>query len=154
MTKTRAFDKTDDAMRYFSMRLCKHILTKSSYVCVSGLLLSLFVTNSGFAESNVTVRNVVKQSAIGAGLGAATGYVSGESGLLRGAGLGAITGAGTGIVGSSSTLRNKPLVRSTAQGAIIGTGAAAITRKSKAKGALIGAGSGAGWHFLRSWLGN
>lgn len=134
--------------------VCKRFLTTASHACVFSLLLSVFVTNIGFAESNATVRNVVKQSAIGAGIGAATGYVSGESGLLRGAGIGAITGAGTGIVGSSSTLRNRPLIRSTAQGAIIGTGAAAVTRKSKVKGAVIGAGSGAGWHFLKDWFRN
>lgn len=123
-------------------------------------LLVASVLFAGISPSGAEVRRevrdawgnkIVKQSVIGAGVGAGVGAISGESSILRGAGIGALSGAGTGLVDSSRTLRDKPLVRSTAKGAIIGTGASAVTRRSVAKGAAIGAGTGVGAHYLRKW---
>lgn len=123
-------------------------------------LLAASVLFAGISPSVAEIRRevrdawgnkIVKQSVIGAGVGAGVGAVSGESSILRGAGIGALTGAGTGLVDSSRTLHDKPLVRSTAKGAIIGTGASAVTRRSAAKGAAVGAGAGVGAHFIRKW---
>ena len=95
---------------------------------------------------------VVKQAAIGGALGAAAGLFSRESSIWRGLGIGALTGAGTGLVSDSKTMNRHPLVKSTAQGAIVGTGTSAVFRRSKGKGALVGAGAGAGWHFLKDYF--
>jgi hypothetical protein len=94
---------------------------------------------------------VVKQSAIGAGVGAATGVLTGRSGALKGAGVGALVGAGTGLIDSSSALRNKPMVRSTLKGVAIGTGTGVVTEGNVGKSAAIGAGVGAGTHLVRDW---
>jgi hypothetical protein len=96
---------------------------------------------------------VIKQSAIGAGVGAATGGITGN-GLLKGAGVGALVGAGTGLIDSSTVFRDKPMVRSTLKGAAIGTGAGVVTEGSVVKGAAVGAGVGAGSHLLRDWWNN
>jgi Glycine-zipper domain len=93
---------------------------------------------------------VVKQSAIGAGVGAATGAITGK-GTLKGAGVGAIVGAGSGLIDTSSALRDKPMVRSTLKGAAIGTGAGVVTEGSVGKSAAVGAGVGAGSHLIRDW---
>ncbi|MEB3288045.1 MAG: YMGG-like glycine zipper-containing protein [Vampirovibrionales bacterium] len=120
------------------------------------VLMSLMAPNIAQAEVKDQARSawrnpIVKQAAIGAGVGAATGVLTRESSVWKGAGVGALAGAGTGAVDSSRTLRDKPLVRSTAKGAIIGTGAAAVTNRGKVKGAAVGAGAGAGTHFLKKW---
>jgi hypothetical protein len=94
---------------------------------------------------------VVKQAAIGAGIGAATGVLSDRTSVGRGAGIGALTGAGTGLIDQYGVLRNKPMARTAAKGAIIGTGASAAMRNSKLKGAAVGAGVGAGTHLLRDY---
>jgi hypothetical protein len=97
---------------------------------------------------------VIKQSAVGAGVGAATGLLTGRSGVLKGAGVGALVGAGTGLVDSSTALRNKPMVRSTLKGVAIGTGAGVVTEGNVGKSAAVGAGVGAGTHLVREWWQN
>lgn len=134
------------------MTKCKVIF---NVTIIASLLLSS-VTMDANAEVRRQARDawgnpIVKQAAIGAGIGAATGVLTKESSVWKGAGVGALSGAGTGLVDSSKTLRDKPLVRSTAKGAIIGTGAATVTNKGKVKGAAVGAGAGAGTHFLKRW---
>ena len=93
---------------------------------------------------------IIKQSAVGAGVGAATGALTGNS-LLKGAGVGAVVGAGTGLIDTSTSLRNRPMVRSTLKGAAIGTGAGVVTEGSVGKSAAVGAGVGAGSHLIRDW---
>lgn len=95
---------------------------------------------------------VVRDSAVGAAAGIGASALSGESSLLKGAGVGALAGAGTGLVSSSKLLHGKPLVKSSAEGAIIGTGASTIFGKSKLKGAAVGAAAGAGAHYLRKYV--
>jgi YMGG-like Gly-zipper/Glycine-zipper domain len=128
-------------------------LLKPSHIATLTLGITLALTytlpSQAWNGENHAVKTVVKQAAVGAGIGAATGYISKESSIGRGAGIGAITGAGTGLIDSSSTLRNRPLIKDTAKGAVIGTGASAVLRNNKLKGAAIGAGSGAGWHFVK-----
>jgi hypothetical protein len=94
---------------------------------------------------------VVKQAAIGAGIGAATGVLSDRTSVGRGAGIGALTGAGTGLIDQYGMLKGKPMARTVAKGAIIGTGASAATHGSVLKGAAVGAGVGAGTHLLRDY---
>jgi hypothetical protein len=102
--------------------------------------------------SNAMRNPVVKQAAIGAAVGAATGLLSDRTSLLKGAGVGALVGAGTGYVDRSATLSSKPLVRTALKGAAIGTGAGMLTQRGAVKGALIGGAAGAGWHYLQNYL--
>lgn len=95
---------------------------------------------------------IVKQAAIGTAAGAVGGVLSGETSVLKGAGIGALTGAGTGLIDTSSTMNRKPLVKSTAKGAVIGTGVSAVAGRGKVKGAAVGAGVGAGAHLLNDYI--
>jgi hypothetical protein len=97
---------------------------------------------------------IVKQSAVGAAVGVAAGALSDKSSALKGAGIGALVGAGSGLIDTSSTLNNKPLLKTTLKGAAIGTGASAVMDKSKLKGAAAGAAAGAGVHLLKDYLNN
>src|SRR5690349_13763515 len=82
-----------------------------------------FLPMAAFADTRYEVNDalhnpIVKQSLVGAGIGAATGFLTGHHhreghAVLRGAGIGALTGAGTGLVSSSQTMRRHPLVKST-----------------------------------------
>lgn len=96
--------------------------------------------------------DIVKQTAIGAGVGVAAGALSDESSALKGAGVGALAGAATGLIDYSGKLDRHPLVRNAAKGAIIGTGTSAVMNSGKVKGALVGAGAGAGYHLIRDYL--
>lgn len=132
-------------------------LNQSLALMALAAVMSTASISAAFAETRDQVKSawrnpIVKQSVIGAGVGAAAGALSERSSVLKGAGVGALTGAGTGLVDSSSALKGKPLVRSTAKGAIIGTGVSTVTDKSKLKGAAVGAGVGAGAHFIRDYL--
>ncbi len=95
---------------------------------------------------------IVKQAAIGAVAGTIGGALSGETSAVKGAGIGALTGAGTGLIDTSSTMNRKPLLKSTAKGAVIGTGVSAVAGRGKVKGAVVGAGVGAGAHVLNDYL--
>lgn len=119
------------------------------------LLLAATPLNSWAQEGNIrsAVRNpIVKQAAIGAGVGAIGGVISDRSSVLKGAGVGALTGAGTGLIDSSSTLRGRPLIRNTAKGAVIGTGASTVFGRSKLGGAAGGAAVGAGYQLFKDYM--
>jgi hypothetical protein len=131
--------------------LTPSLATKLSFALtlLSAVFLVFSAPSHAWNGENQAVKTVVKQAAVGAGIGAATGYISKESSIGRGAGIGAITGAGTGLLDSSNTLRRRPLIKDTAKGAVIGTGTSAVLRNNKLKGAAVGAGSGAAWHFVK-----
>lgn len=95
---------------------------------------------------------VAKQAAVGAAVGVGAGVLSDRTSVLRGATTGAVTGVGTGLVSQSRYFQGRPLLRSTAQGAIVGTGTSYALRKDKLKGAAVGAGAGAGYHYLRQYM--
>ena len=136
-----------------------NIQTRTMALLTALTVSSVGLLPSAFAqEYHPLLHNqIIKQGAVGAGVGAAAGLLGGHGrheghSVIRGAGVGALTGAGTGLVSRSKILRGHPLAKTTAQGAIIGTGASVIFHKSPAKGALLGAGVGAGWHFLDQYL--
>jgi hypothetical protein len=153
MKRLKAFAKSEFIARR-GTALLLGILAAGSLM---GVGLSLEASAQNRDGVGGTVRDafgnpIVRQSAIGAGVGAAAGALTGQSSALKGAGVGAAVGAGTGLVDSSKTLRDKPLVRSSLKGAAIGTGASTLTERSKTKGAAAGAAAGAGTHFLREFI--
>lgn len=83
-------------------------------------------------------------TAVGAGAGAATGAISRESTVGKGAVVGAVTGLGVGATETVGVLKNKPLLKRGIQGSITGLGASTILNKNKLGGAAIGAGAGVG----------
>ena len=106
---------------------------------------------------SLSAKEWVKTGAIGAGVGAGVGAVTGAisgKGTLRGAGIGAVTGVGAAVTEKAPILHNHPLVKRTVQGAIVGTGGAAILDKNKWGGAAVGAGAGAGAGVLGELLKN
>ena len=111
---------------------------------------------ASYAEDTRTrraLRNpIVKQAAVGAVAGTIGGALSGETSAVKGAGIGALTGAGTGLIDTSTTMKRKPMLKSTAKGAVIGTGVSAVAGRGKVKGAVVGAGVGAGAHVLNDYL--
>ena len=116
---------------------------------LSTLLLMMVMTQATWAIDKSDVQRVLIHSAIGAGTGAVVGGVSDRSTAWQGAAVGAGSGVATGVIDSVDALNDKPLVRSTAKGAVTGLGASTITERSKLGGAAVGAGAGAGVHFLR-----
>lgn len=94
---------------------------------------------------------IVKQGVVGAAAGGVVGGLSRESSMMRGVGIGALTGVGTGLIDHTGVLYDKPLLRSTAKGAIVGVGANRVLRNNGLKGAVVGAGAGAGYHLLRDY---
>jgi hypothetical protein len=116
-------------------------------------LLSL--TPGAFADSkldDLLSKPIVKQAAVGAAVGAGVGVLSDKTSVGKGAVAGALTGAGTGALSQSKYMQDKPLLRRTAKGAVIGTGASYALGSDKLKGAVIGAGAGAGYHYLEKYL--
>lgn len=104
---------------------------------------------------NTALKNpLVKQALIGAAVGGATGLLSDRTSVLRGMGIGALVGTGTGLIDKSTTLEDKPLARRALKGAVIGTGASAVSRRGAMRGALLGAAAGGGYHFLKDYLNN
>ncbi len=97
---------------------------------------------------------VVKQAAIGAAIGTATGLLSDRTSIVRGAAVGGLVGAGTGWLDKSGTLNGHPVIKTAVKGAAIGTGAGIATRRSAVKGALVGGAAGTGWHYLKRYLNN
>ncbi len=87
-------------------------------------------------------------TAVGAGAGAATGAISKESTVGKGAVVGAVTGLGVGATETVGVLKNKPLLKRGIQGAFTGLGASTILNKNKVGGAAIGAGAGLGTGLL------
>ncbi|WP_303674668.1 YMGG-like glycine zipper-containing protein [Vampirovibrio chlorellavorus] len=124
--------------------------TVTALTILGGLLAST-MTTSALAE-DLWKKPVVKQGVVGAAAGAAVGALSDRSSVGKGAVTGAAVGVGTGLMTQSRFLRDKPLLRNAAQGAVIGTGASYVTGKSKVKGAAIGAGGGAGYHYVKQYL--
>lgn len=124
--------------------------TPVALAILAGLLVSALSTRA-MAE-DVWRKPVVKQGVVGAAAGAAVGALSDRSSVGKGAVTGAAVGVGTGLMTQSRFLRDKPLLRNAAQGAVIGTGASYVTGKSKVKGAAIGAGGGAGYHYVKKYL--
>lgn len=125
-----------------------------SVVLLNGLtaLPSFADPGNNWSFGDITSGQIFKHSAIGAAVGAGTGVLSDRTSVGRGAVIGGVTGAGSGIVGKMDYLRDKPLMRNAAQGAVIGTGAGYALRSSKVKGAIIGAGAGAGVHYVRKHM--
>ncbi|MGE0201815.1 MAG: hypothetical protein AB7P76_12730 [Candidatus Melainabacteria bacterium] len=120
-------------------------------------LLSAGLAPVSFAQSydygtGSKTKTVVRQAAIGAGIGALGGALTERTSIGRGLGVGALTGAGTGLIETSDSMQRHPLVKNTLQGAVIGTGTSVARRGDTARGAVIGAGAGAGWHLLRNYL--
>lgn len=104
-------------------------------------------------KARTTFRNpIVKQAAIGAGIGAAAGAISDRTSMVKGAGLGALVGAGTGLVDQSRLLEDRPMVRRAVKGAGIGAAATTVTGGGALRGAGIGAGLGAGSQLLQNIL--
>ena len=87
-------------------------------------------------------------TAVGAGAGAATGAISKESTVGKGAVVGAVTGVGVGATETLGILKDKPMLKRGIQGAITGLGASTILNKSKVGGAAIGAGAGLGTELI------
>jgi len=121
-------------------------------VCLTLSTFSLPTLADPYLRDASTRKSILKSTAIGAGVGAATGLFSDRSNLGRGVATGAVTGLGTGLISRSHYLNDKPLLRNSLEGAAIGTGASVATHRSAGKGALVGAGAGAGYHFLRQYL--
>jgi hypothetical protein len=108
--------------------------------------------DKGWTLDQVTSGQIFKHAAVGTAVGAGAGVLSDKTSVGRGAVVGGITGAGSGIVGKMDYLRDKPVLRNAAQGAVIGTGAGYALRSSRVKGAVIGAGSGAGIGYVREHM--
>lgn len=115
------------------------------------VLAASTVTPAAFAR-DFWDKPAVKQGVVGAAAGAAIGGLSDRSTVGKGAVTGAAVGVGTGLLTQSKTLRDNPLIRRSAQGAVIGAGASYATGRSAGSGAVLGAGGGAGYHFLKQYL--
>lgn len=97
---------------------------------------------------------IVRDAAVGTAIGVGAGMLTHQTSVGRGAITGAVTGAGMGAVRQSKYFQDKPLLRNTAQGAILGTGASYATDSNRLRGAALGAGAGAGYHYLRKYMDN
>jgi hypothetical protein len=95
------------------------------------------------------VTNIVRTTAVGAGIGAAAGAVSGESSILKGAVVGAGTGAVVGGVDQVDALQQRPLARRVVKGSAIGAGTNIILGNSILGGAVIGGAAGALYHTIK-----
>ena len=128
----------------------------ASVVAIAISLLMVLVPAFAYDfEDNISWQNpVVKDAVIGAGAGALTGAISKESSVGRGLIVGGLTGAGYGYIDKTSRLEDKPFLRRTLKGTVIGAGVNGARDKSVFKGAAVGAGSGVGYHLLRDYLDN
>jgi cell wall-associated NlpC family hydrolase len=99
---------------------------------------------------------MIKDAAIGGGVGAAAGGVTGlisHRGIMHGALVGAGAGAGVGAIHASKTMRRHPYMRDAAEGGVAGLGLGlAASRGSGAPlaGAGIGAAAGLGYRFFKN----
>lgn len=121
---------------------------KLSAVLMALALLTTGQTIVNAKEMSATAKKNWKTvgitTAVGAGAGAATGAISGNSTVGKGAVVGAVTGLGVGATETVGVLKNKPLLKRGIQGSITGLGASTILNKNKLGGAAIGAGAGVG----------
>jgi hypothetical protein len=125
----------------------------SAMVCsLLSLMPGAFASNGNWSLDNLWSKPIVKQAAVGAAIGAGAGVLSDRTSIGKGALAGALTGAGTGAVSQSRYFKNRPLLRTTAKGAIIGTGASYALGSDRLKGAVIGAGAGAGYHYIQKYM--
>lgn len=127
------------------------LTTKKTALLAMAAVVAMSAMPGAFAE-DIWRKPAVKQGVVGAAAGAAVGALSDRSSVGKGAATGAAVGVGTGLMTQSKFFRDKPLLRNTAQGAVIGTGASYATGRSKTNGAIIGAGSGAGYHYVKKYL--
>jgi len=145
------------------MNMLKAISFKTGLIAL--VLLSVAGTTGGaFADyraynnnNQSTLRNlwnkpVVRDAAVGSAIGVGAGLFTHKTSVGKGAIAGGLAGAGTGALRQSTYFRDKPLVRNTLQGAVIGTGASYATDSNRLKGAAVGAGAGAGYHYIRKFL--
>lgn len=132
------------------MKLITLSKQKTSLLMMVALAASV-VTPNAFA-GDLWDKPAVRQGVVGAAAGAAIGGLSERSTIGKGAVTGAAVGVGTGLLTQSKTLRDNPLIRRSAQGAVIGAGASYATDRSVGSGAVMGAGGGAGYHFLKQYL--
>lgn len=110
-----------------------------------------------YFNAHPKVKSATVGAGVGAGVGAVTGLVTGR-GVLRGTAIGAGTGAGVGLLQSSKTMKQHPVVKDVAQGTLIGgglglaasrgRGTARRSLKTAAAGAAVGLGVGL-WKNLR-----
>jgi hypothetical protein len=130
--------------------------TRKTFTALTALIVlgapAALAEQGDWSFDNLMRRPIVKQAAIGAAAGAAGGILSDRTSVGKGALVGGLAGVGTGAVSQSQYFRDKPLLKSTAQGAIVGTGAGYALGGSAVKGAVLGAGGGAGYHYIRQYL--
>jgi hypothetical protein len=141
-------------MRFFTMMIVTKIKQPVALATLALMTTLGGLTMTAHAEGGTWERMhpVARQAAVGAAVGVGAGALSDRTSIMRGAATGAVTGVGTGLVSQSRYFRNRPLLRNTAQGAIVGTGTSYALRKDKVKGAAVGAGAGAGYHYLRKYM--
>ena len=113
---------------------------------------SAFAASGDWSFNNLWSKPIVRDAAVGTAIGAGAGVLTNRTSVGRGAVAGGLAGAGTGAVKQSGYFSNKPLLRNTVEGAIIGTGASYATDSSRLKGAALGAGAGAGYHYIRKYM--
>jgi hypothetical protein len=94
--------------------------------------------------------SILKGGLVGAGIGAGAGLLTGRS-VGRTALVGGGVGAGVQATRNSRYLRNHPVTRTAAYGALTGAGASTVLGDGRGlgKGALWGAGIGAGVGLLK-----
>ncbi len=113
------------------------------------LTQGLSFAGSGLSEkAKENWKTVGITTAVGAGAGAATGAISKESTVGKGAVVGAVTGVGVGAVETVGVLKDKPMLKRGLQGALTGLGTSTILNKNKLGGAAIGAGAGIGTQLI------
>lgn len=117
-----------------------------------GIAPGAFANQDDWSLDHLLSKPIVKQAAVGAAIGAGAGVLSDRTSVGKGALAGALTGAGTGALSQSHYLKDKPLLRNTAKGAVIGTGASYAMGSDRLKGAVLGAGAGAGYHYIRKYM--
>jgi hypothetical protein len=74
-----------------------------------------------FWQRHPMIKGAAIGGGVGAGAGALTGLIS-HQGILRGAAIGAGTGAGVGIIRTSQIMKRHPIARDVATGAATGLG--------------------------------
>lgn len=141
------------------MKNFKTTAVKTGLIAFSALI-ALGSASGAFAHNNqdnwsmhsLWAKPVVKQAAIGTAIGAGAGLFTHKTSVGKGALAGGLTGAGTGALSQAKYFKDKPLIRNTLQGAVVGTGTSYATDSNRLKGAAVGAGAGAGYHYIRKYI--